>query len=68
MLYFSFPLDDVLLADVDAVLVEQMRQCKSAHAFLAAHSDSLAVRLTAFDKGRNVIDHRCVDDLIGDKG
>ena len=63
-IHSSFPVENVSLTDVDAVLVEQMSQCKTAHAFLTAHSDSLAIRLTTPHKRRNVMSHRSVDDLI----
>ena len=63
-IHSGFPVENVSLTDVDAVLVEQVGQLKTAHAFLTAHSDSLAVRLAAFDKGWDVVSHRSVDDSI----
>jgi len=61
---FSFPVENVGLTDLDAVLVKQVGQRESAHAFLAAHSDCLSIRLTALHKGSGAAWHRSVDDLI----
>ena len=63
-IHSGFPVENVTLTDVDAVLVEQVGQLKTAHAFLTAYSDSLAIRLAAFDKRWDAVSHRSVDDSI----